>query len=72
MAHITHDHVTESWRSGEALRVAVEAAATVLRRWRQRARGRAQLARMNRRQLQDIGLTPGGALFEASKPFWRD
>jgi len=27
---------------------------------------------MNRQQLQDIGLTPGGALFEASKPFWRD
>ena len=39
--------------------------------WRERRRSRAQLARLTLHQLKDIGVTPGEALFEMRKPFWR-
>jgi uncharacterized protein YjiS (DUF1127 family) len=38
--------------------------------WRQRARSRAELAMLNDRVLQDIGMSRYTANFEASKPFW--
>jgi uncharacterized protein YjiS (DUF1127 family) len=38
--------------------------------WRLRASERAALAAMDHRDLRDIGLTPGEAITEASKPFW--
>jgi uncharacterized protein YjiS (DUF1127 family) len=40
--------------------------------WHQRRRARNGLARLDRHMLSDIGLTPGEALNEHSKPFWRD
>jgi uncharacterized protein YjiS (DUF1127 family) len=40
--------------------------------WRCRARSRRQLAGMNSRGLQDIGVTPWDAFREANKPFWRE
>ena len=38
--------------------------------WRQQARSRAELAMLNDRVLQDIGMSRCTANFEASKPFW--
>jgi uncharacterized protein YjiS (DUF1127 family) len=43
----------------------------VLARWRERSRGRAELARFDERSLRDIGVSPADAYFEANKPFWR-
>ncbi len=43
----------------------------LLRRWRQRARGRADLLRLDPRALRDIGVTPSEAARECCKPFWR-
>ena len=39
--------------------------------WRRRARERAELARIARRDLRDAGIDPGQAAFEAGKPFWQ-
>ena len=40
--------------------------------WRERVRGRNELARLDLRTLQDIGLTPADRDFLVNKPFWRD
>ena len=40
--------------------------------WRERVRGRNELARLDLRALQDIGLTPADRDFLLNKPFWRD
>jgi uncharacterized protein YjiS (DUF1127 family) len=40
--------------------------------WRQRARSRNELARLDARSLRDLGLSPGEIDFEVNKPFWRD
>jgi uncharacterized protein YjiS (DUF1127 family) len=53
--------VAESLRRGVGL----------LRRWRERSRQRQQLARLDRRMLRDIGVTPDEAERECNKPFWR-
>jgi uncharacterized protein YjiS (DUF1127 family) len=42
-----------------------------LRRWRRRARGRADLLRLSPRDLRDIGIAPSEAARECGKPFWR-
>jgi len=39
--------------------------------WRRRIRERDQLAALDDRMLQDIGLTRSDAEFLANKPFWR-
>lgn len=43
----------------------------MLRAWRRRARDRAQLRRLGRRELRDIGIFPGEVARECVKPFWR-
>lgn len=43
-----------------------------LAHWRDNARGRRQLAAMDRRALKDIGLTRVGAWREVNKSFWED
>jgi uncharacterized protein YjiS (DUF1127 family) len=43
-----------------------------LREWRRRSRDRAELARLDNRMLQDIGLTRGDAEFLINKPFWKE
>ena len=40
--------------------------------WRQRARERRELAKLDARSLRDLGLNPSAVQFEANKPFWRD
>lgn len=39
--------------------------------WRCRARTRCELAALDERTLQDIGLNPARVRAEAAKPFWR-
>jgi uncharacterized protein YjiS (DUF1127 family) len=40
--------------------------------WQRRRRSRAQLATLDERMLQDIGLSRADAWFEINKPFWRE
>lgn len=44
----------------------------ILAAWRRRARERRELAKLDRRTIQDLGLSSSEIQFEASKPFWRD
>ena len=39
--------------------------------WRQRYAARRELAQWSDRELHDVGLSTGDAIYEASKPFWR-
>jgi len=47
-------------------------AGAALRLWHQRARSRNELSRLGWDDLHDIGLSPGEAWQEYSKPFWRE
>ena len=40
--------------------------------WRRRSRERAELAALDDRMLNDIGLTRADAEFLGNKPFWRE
>lgn len=42
-----------------------------LARWRQNARTRRQLARLDARELADCGIYPAERAAELDKPFWR-
>jgi uncharacterized protein YjiS (DUF1127 family) len=44
----------------------------MLRRWRQLARERGQLARLDSAALKDLGLSRADVLQEAERPFWDD
>ncbi len=44
----------------------------ILETWRRRARERRELASLDRRTIQDLGLSTSQIQFEAGKPFWRD
>jgi uncharacterized protein YjiS (DUF1127 family) len=46
--------------------------AHTLQIWRQRIRARDELARLDLRSLQDIGLTTADRDFLVNKPFWRE
>jgi uncharacterized protein YjiS (DUF1127 family) len=43
-----------------------------LRLWRERVRGRNELARLDQRALADIGLNPADRDFLVNKAFWRE
>jgi len=43
-----------------------------LREWHRRSRQRAELAGLDSRMLQDIGLTPAEREILANKPFWKE
>lgn len=47
-------------------------AKTLLRMWRQRQRQRAELARLDARDLRDFGMSQGDAWREAEKWFWQE
>ena len=47
------------------------AALALVGQWRERARQRRQLARLDARMLRDIGVTAAEAERECEKPFWR-
>lgn len=44
----------------------------MLRRWRQLARERGQLARLDGAALKDLGLSRADVMQEAERPFWDD
>ena len=39
--------------------------------WLQRMRARRELARVDERSLRELGISPGLAHYEASRPFWQ-
>ena len=43
----------------------------IFTQWRRRSRERRELSQLDRRTVQDLGLSPSEVQFEASKPFWR-
>ena len=45
---------------------------STIREWRRRSRDRAELATLDHRMLQDIGLTEADREFLANKPFWKE
>lgn len=57
-------------RSGTPL--GARAVVDMLLLWRERARQRSKLARLDDRMLRDIGVTRADAARELGKPFWRD
>jgi uncharacterized protein YjiS (DUF1127 family) len=50
---------------------AASQAAHMLTTWLQRRRQRQALVKLDRRLLEDVGVSRGEALREAAKPFWR-
>ena len=46
--------------------------ANLLEVWQERRRSRITLAHMSEGMLKDIGLSPGDAINEWEKPFWRE
>jgi uncharacterized protein YjiS (DUF1127 family) len=56
----------------DALSDATDWVFATLREWRRRSRERGELATLDDRMLQDIGLTRGDAEFLVNKPFWRE
>jgi uncharacterized protein YjiS (DUF1127 family) len=49
----------------------MKGAVTILARWRERARQRAELARLGRLAREDIGITEADVWRETRKPPWR-
>ena len=43
-----------------------------IRKWKQRIRGRHELAALGDRMLKDIGITRADAVTQANKPFWKE
>ena len=61
---VAHESPRPIWRQ------VLQAAAHVVRRWRENAKARRELARLDSRSLREIGISPELADFEASRPFW--
>jgi uncharacterized protein YjiS (DUF1127 family) len=60
------------FRSHAPLAGTFTALTKILHEWRERARARNELAKLDERSLRDLGLTSSSAEFEVNKPFWRD
>ncbi len=52
-------------------RQVLPAVRTAFATWRQRARMRAELSKVDARSLTDAGISPGAAAFEVSQSFWQ-
>jgi uncharacterized protein YjiS (DUF1127 family) len=59
-------------RAGHAAAKLVKRVLARVKKWRRRARERAELAALDDRMLADIGLSRAEAEFLANKPFWRE
>jgi uncharacterized protein YjiS (DUF1127 family) len=55
----------------ERVLAAVIAAFDQIAEWQRRARQRAELTRLDARELKDIGISRAQAEAEAAKPFWK-
>lgn len=58
-------------RATSSLRDRFTAAVRALLAWRERARGRQQLAGLDDHLLRDIGIDRASAAYEADKRFWQ-
>jgi uncharacterized protein YjiS (DUF1127 family) len=62
--------------NGRSIAARLAMTITAIRRrfaaWESVAQGRAELARMSDRDLQDMGVSRATAVAEARKPFWRE
>ncbi len=56
---------------GERIATAVVAAFTQVREWRERARSRNALLRLDDRMLRDLGIDRATARYLGSRPFWQ-
>lgn len=56
----------------DALSEATDSVFATLREWHRRVRSRQELARLDHRMLQDIGLTETDREVLVNKPFWRE
>jgi uncharacterized protein YjiS (DUF1127 family) len=59
-------------RAADRVGAAIRHALATLELWRERVRARNELARLDRRALRDIGLSPSERDFLVNKPFWRE
>ena len=68
------DHAGQLRRHGaiDTLADATDRVVANVRAWRRRMRERHELAGLDDRMLQDIGLSRGEAEFLINKPFWRE
>ena len=66
MSTFTHESMVNHRGSGVLAQVS-----ETLHVWRQRRESRRELAQWSDRELHDIGVSSGDAIYEASKPFWR-
>lgn len=69
MMAVQHKAASEGFKP--ALQARAAGWLAVLATWRRRRHARAELARMSRHLLKDIGLEPAEAWAEMAKPFWR-
>ena len=56
---------------GHRLVEAVARLGRILNEWRDRTRGRREIAKLDHRAARDLGISLGQLQFEAQKPFWR-
>lgn len=62
-------HSARGW--GETIEYVWKRIVETLWLWHDRARQRRQLSKLTSYQLDDIGISPSAAAYEADKPFWR-
>jgi uncharacterized protein YjiS (DUF1127 family) len=67
MAHLHITHTTNH----HAVSALFDRLGETLHTWHDRQSQRRELASLNDRELQDVGLSSSEALFEASKHFWQ-
>lgn len=77
MVAVVHDLLKNSHLARRRVRRAAlydlgVAIATTVARWRRRVREREELARLDWRELKDIGLTEAEARWLIEKPIWRE
>ena len=56
---------------GRRLAEAVARLGRILNEWRNRARGRREIAKLDHHAARDLGISLSQIQFEAQKPFWR-
>ena len=66
MSTLTHNSMINHHGQGVFAQLA-----ETLHVWRQRYEARRELAQWSDRDLHDIGVSSGDAIYEASKPFWQ-
>lgn len=71
MVALVHEILINSQLSGQHARAALGRVGATLALWSQRRLEARELARLDDRELQDIGLTRADVAMALTKPFWR-